>query len=260
MTAERQYHTQLSVGDLQGAEYAVLPGDPERVALLAKAIDQHAKALQAHREYHSYLADLDGHKILICSTGIGGPAASIALEELATLGIKNFLRVGTTGAIQKHINVGDVIITKASVRLDGTSSHYAPIEYPAVASFDLTSQVVKACRKQSVPYHVGLTASSASFYAGQERYDSFKGYVTRRFRGSMEEWQALNVLNYEMESATVLTIASTFGLRAASLCVVVVNRLDGEHVHVKPFESDSRYGELVKQALRNDLAADGHVE
>ena len=183
-----QYHTGLSRADLQGAVYAVIPGDPERVAVLAQAIDEQAKPLKSRREYDSYLADLAGEKILVCSTGIGGPAASIAMEELAELGIKSILRVGTTGAIQPNIKVGDVIVTKAAVRLDGTSAHYAPIEYPAVASFEFTGSAVKACQALAIGYHVGLTASSASFYAGQERYDSFKGFVTRGFRGSLAEW------------------------------------------------------------------------
>ena len=248
-----QYHTGLSRADLQGAVYAVIPGDPERVAVLAQAIDEQAKPLKSRREYDSYLADLAGEKILVCSTGIGGPAASIAMEELAELGIKSFLRVGTTGAIQPNIKVGDVIVTKAAVRLDGTSAHYAPIEYPAVASFEFTGSAVKACQALAIGYHVGLTASSASFYAGQERYDSFKGFVTRGFRGSLAEWQQLNVLNYEMESATVFTVASAFGLRAACLCVVLVNRVESEHPEFKAFEVGDRYTSLVRQVLLNDI-------
>jgi len=250
------YHTGLKIDDLQGATYAVIPGDPERAGILAKTLDANAKQLNSRREYHSYLADLQGQKVLVCSTGIGGPAASIAMEELAELGIKNFLRVGTTGAIQADINVGDVIITNASVRLDGTSDDYAPLAYPAVASFSFTRAVAQACTNAEMPYHAGITASSASFYTGQERYDSFTGFVPRSLRGSLEEWQQLNVLNYEMESATVLTIANTFRLRAACFCVAVVNRAKNhaEDIHFKPFTKiNGPYSKLAKLALLHDM-------
>lgn len=251
----KRYHINLDQTDIQGAQYAVIPGDPGRSEILAKAIDPNAVELSNNREFHSYLADLQGHKIVVCSTGIGGPAASIALEELAEIGIVNFLRVGTTGAIQPQINVGDIVITKAAVRIDGTSEHYAPIEYPAVASFSFTESVKQACQECKAPFHVGVTASSASFYSGQERYDSFKGFVPRRFRGSLDEWQHLNVLNYEMESATVLTAASAMGLRAACFCAVVVNRTQGEAVALKPFDAtNTLYAQVMRQALLLDLA------
>ena len=177
------------------------------------------------------------------------------MEELAEIGITNFLRVGTTGAIQPQVKVGDIVITKAAVRIDGTSEHYAPMEYPAVASFDFSACIVEACREIQTPYHVGITASSASFYPGQDRYDSFKGFVPRKFRGLRQEWQHLNVLNYEMESAAVFTIASTFGLRAACFCVVLLNRLKGEHAMLKPFAApDNACVKVMRRALELDIA------
>ena len=165
--------------------------------------------------------------MIVCSTGIGGPSTSIAVEELAQLGIRTFLRIGTTGAIQPHINVGDVLVTTASVRLDGASLHFAPMEFPAVADFECTTALVEAAKSVGATTHVGVTASSDTFYPGQERYDTFSGRVVSRFKGSMEEWQSMGVMNYEMESATLLTMCAS-----RSACRygggVIVNRTQQE--------------------------------
>ena len=205
-----------------------MPGDPGRVEKTAKYLDENARFLAANREYTSFLATLCGQKVLVCSTGIGGPGMSLALEELADLGLKYFYRIGTTGAIQPDIPVPSLIITHAAVRLDGASTHYAPIEYPAVADLDLTNSLVEAARASGLEYRVGITASTDTFFPGQERYDSYSGYVIRKFQNSMKEWQALKVLNYEMESATLLTIIATFGLKAACVASTVVNRTRSE--------------------------------
>ena len=236
-TERPQFHLHLTKAMLEGAEYAILPGDPDRVENLAKAFDENAKFLGSHREYTSCLADFYGQKVIICSTGIGGPSTSIAVEELANLGIRYFLRVGTSGAIQPHINLGDLIITKASVRLDGASSHYAPIEYPAAASLRMTMSMLQAAEEVGVPYHVGITASTDTFYPGQERYDTFSHYVRRQFQGSMEEWRKLNVTNFEMESATLFTMANTFGLHAACMSGVVAVRTSSEELNSDSYEA-----------------------
>jgi uridine phosphorylase len=166
--------------------------------------------------------------VLVCSTGIGGPSLAIAVEELASLGLKNFIRIGTTGAIQPDITLPCVIISTGCVRLDGASSHYAPIEYPAVADLDLTNALVGAARELGLNYRVGITVSSDTFYPGQERYDTFSGYVPRHLQGSLQEWQRLKVLNYEMEGSTLFTVASTFGLKAAMVASAIVSRCFAE--------------------------------
>ena len=173
------------------------------------------------REFCTYLAEIKGKKLLITSTGIGGPSTSIAIDELAQLGIGTFIRVGTTGAIQDYIDMGDVIITSGSVRLDGASTHYAPIEYPAVAHYEVLNALIEGAKKVKVKYHVGITASSDTFYPGEERKDSFAKYVLRRFQGATKEWQKLHVLNYEMESSTVLTLTSSMGLKGGCITGVV---------------------------------------
>ncbi|MBY5922352.1 uridine phosphorylase [Ferrimonas balearica] len=223
MTMSTVFHLALTQPMLEGATLAIVPGDPERVERIANLMDN-PKHLASTREFTSYLAHLDGHPVVICSTGIGGPSTSIAVEELAQLGIRTFLRIGTTGAIQPDIDVGSLIVTTGSVRLDGASGHFAPMEYPAVANFDCTQALVEAAKTQPAPLRTGITASSDTFYPGQERYDTYSGRVTKRFQGSMEEWQALGVLNYEMESATLLTMCAALGLRAGCVAGVIVNR------------------------------------
>jgi uridine phosphorylase len=221
------FHLGLTKAMLDGASLAIVPGDPERVKKIAELMDN-ATFLATHREYTSYLAYLDGQAVVVCSTGIGGPSTSIAVEELAQLGVTTFLRVGTTGAIQPQINVGDVIVTQAAVRLDGASLHFAPMEFPAVADFSCTTALVAACREAGLEPHVGITASSDTFYPGQERYDTVSGRVTRRFQGSMQEWQELGVLNYEMEASTLFTMSSALGLRAGCVAGAIVNRTQQE--------------------------------
>lgn len=217
------FHLGLTREQLEGATVAILPGDPGRVPKIAAHLDDQAH-LASNREYTSYLGRSGDRSIVVCSTGIGGPSTSIAAEELAQLGVRTFLRVGTTGAIQDDIDVADVIITTGAVRLDGASQHFAPLEYPAVADFTCTAALVAAADELGVTRHLGITASSDTFYPGQERYDTVSGHVTRRFAGSRAEWEALHVLNYEMESATLFTQCATNGWRAGMVAGVLVNR------------------------------------
>lgn len=227
---EVMYHVGFAKKDLQGAVIAVLPGDPGRVEPLAKTLGEGACFIASHREYTSWLARVDGAPVLVCSTGMGGPSVGICLEELARLGITHVIRVGTTGTIQEKISLGDVIINKAAVRLDGTSGHYAPQEFPAVASFSVTGALAQAARSCCAPFHVGVAVSSDTFWPGQERYDSFTGYVPRRFQGSMREWQALGALNYEMETSALFVVSQALGLKAGAVCGVVVKRTQSESV------------------------------
>jgi len=225
------YHINLNQKMIKGAKVAIIPGDPARVIKIAQALNKDSYELAFNREYRTWLTPIDKkNNILITSTGIGGPSATIAIEELAYLGVKVFVRVGTTGSIQKNLKVGDIVITNASVRLDGASTHYAPIEYPAAADFEVTRILVESAEKSKIPFRVGITASSDTFYPGQERYDSFTKYVIKRFQGTMKEWQKLNVLNYEMESSSVLTSCSAMGLRAGCLAGVIVNRASSEKI------------------------------
>lgn len=221
------FHLGLTKNDLQGATLAIVPGDPKRVEKIAKLMDNPVH-LASLREYTSWRGEIDGKAVIVCSTGIGGPSTSIAVEELAQLGIRTFLRIGTTGAIQEHINVGDILVTTAAVRLDGASLHFAPMEFPAVSDFECMNALYKAAKDNGSTVHVGVTASSDTFYPGQERYDTYTGRIVRRFKGSMKEWQEMGVMNYEMESATLLTMCASQGLRAGMVAGVIVNRTQQE--------------------------------
>ncbi len=221
------FHLDLARQQLRGASLAIVPGDPARVPKLAELLAR-PEPLASTREFTSWLGYLDdgpdATPIVICSTGIGGPSTSIAVEELAQLGVRTFLRVGTTGAIQPGIAVADVIVTTGAVRLDGASTHFAPLAYPAVADFECTRALVDAARATGHTAHLGVTASSDTFYPGQERYDTVSQFVPVHLRGSMAEWQALHVLNYEMESATLFTMCAANGWRAGMVAGVLVNR------------------------------------
>ena len=248
------FHLGLTKADLQGATLAIVPGDPERVKKIAALMDN-PQHLASHREFTSWRAELDGKAVIVCSTGIGGPSTSIAVEELAQLGIRTFLRVGTTGAIQPNINVGDVLVTTAAVRLDGASLHFAPMEFPAVADFACTTALVEAVKASGNTPHVGVTASSDTFYPGQERYDTFSGRVVSRFQGSMKEWQQMGVLNYEMESATLLTMCASQGLRAGMVAGVIVNRTQKEIPDAATMkQTESNAVAIVVDAARRLLA------
>ena len=228
-TQEKMYHIGLSAEDIKHAKYVILPGDPGRVNKIAQAFGEYTE-LNFNREYKSALVKVGDEYALICSTGMGGPSVGIGIEELAMIGLEKFIRVGTTGTIQERINIGDMIVNNASVRLEGTSTHYAPLEYPAVADLNLTYALKKLASDKNIPCHVGVGVSSDSFWPGQERYGNFSGYVLNRFKGSIDEWRHLNVLNFEMESATLFTLVSVFGLQAASICLTVAKRTESETV------------------------------
>lgn len=243
-------HIGLSIQDLGDCDTAILTGDPHRVAFLAKCLDKNAKHLKNSREYHSYRVKVNNKSILVISTGIGGPSTSICIEELAMLGIERFIRVGTTGAIQHKIKLGDLIISTASVRLDGASFHYAPSRYPAVSSFPLTMELYNSATSLNFTTHLGITASTDTFYPGQERYDNYTGYVRNKYRGSMEEWKKLNVLNYEMESATLFTVCSVLGLEAACICGVLVQRAVTEQLAGNTESIMTNIMDVVRKTLK----------
>lgn len=249
---EKVFHLGLTRDDLKGATLAIVPGDPDRSARISSILDD-PECLAKTREFHVYRGVLNGHNIVVCSTGIGGPSTSIAVEELAQLGINTFLRIGTTGAIQPHINEGDILISQASVRLDGASQHFAPLSYPAASDFFATQAMVNACNELGIQFHIGITASSDTFYPGQERYDTHSGYVPRAFQGSCEEWQKLGVMNYEMESATLFTMCAALGLRAACVAGVLVNRTKQEIPNVDHGEIERKSVAVVIEAAKQLL-------
>ena len=161
------------------------------------------------------------------------------------------------GKLWKDVELGDLVINKAAVRLDGTSQHYAPLNFPAVASFELTLALQQAAESLSIPYHTGISVSSDTFWPGQERYDSYTGYVRKSLQGSLQEWQALGALNYEMETAALFIVAQSFGLQAASICGVVAKRTDSELVAPPDLYelASQRFQAVVKKTLQDLIKA-----
>ncbi len=244
-------HLGLNVDDLAGATLAIVPGDPARVARIAERLEEPVH-LASNREFTTWRGSLDGHAVVVTSTGVGGPSTSVAVEELAQLGVRTFLRVGTTGSIQADLRVGQLAISQASVRLDGASRHFAPLEYPATSSFVCTRALVDAATDLDAEYRVGITASSDTFYPGQERYDTVAGDVATALRGSLAEWRRLGVLNYEMESATLFTMCAANGWEAGCVAGVIAQRTESESIvdESAVAETEERAVEVVVEAAR----------
>jgi uridine phosphorylase len=221
---KRQYHIACAPGEV--APYVLLPGDPERVPKIAGLWDK-AKKVAYHREYQTYTGKADGVPISATSTGIGCPSLAIAIEELAAVGANTFIRVGSSGSIQRDVKVGDVVISSAAVRLEGTSKQYVRVEYPAAANYEVLLALIQAAEKLGHRYHVGITASTDSFYLGQGRPGL--GEYTQSFaKEIMQDLQAARVMNFEMETASLFTISSVYNLRAGSVCAIFANRVTGD--------------------------------
>ena len=242
------FHLELTKEMTKGAKLAILPGDPVRVEKAAHRLAD-PSFLARNREFTSWLGHIDDVPVIVCSTGIGGPSTSIAVEELAQLGVTTFLRLGTSGAIQPDIQIADVVISQGAVRLDGASSHFAPVEYPAVSNFECTRALVDAATESGIPYHFGITASSDTFYPGQERYDTATGNILHRFHGSMDRWQTLGVLNFEMECATLFTMCAAQGWRAGCVAGILVNR------HLQETPDHEVHGRVESNAIDVAIAA-----
>lgn len=215
---ERQFHIDLLPGDV--GRYCLLPGDPGRSEKIAKYFDAPVR-VGANREYVTYTGTLLGEKVSVCSTGIGGPSASIAMEELANLGVDTFLRVGTCGGIDLEVQSGDLVIATGAIRMEGTSREYAPIEFPAVADLDVTNAIVDAARTMGKRWHVGVVQCKDSFY-GQHSPDTMP--VSGELLGKWEAWKRLGVKASEMESAALFTVAAYRRVRCGSVFHVVWNQ------------------------------------
>jgi len=221
-----QYHIWCKPGDV--APYVLLPGDPDRVPRISKYWDE-KREVARHREYVTHTGKYKGVPISATSTGIGCPAVAIAIEELLRVGANTFIRVGTTGAIQPEIKVGDLVISTAAVRLDGTSRQYVRYEYPATAHYEVLMALIEAAENLGVRYHVGITASTDSFYTGQAR-PGYKGYTQSWMKELIFDLRAARVLNFEMEASTIFTLSNIYGARAGAICAVLANRITGEFI------------------------------
>ena len=214
----KQYHTGVGPGDI--GEYVILPGDPKRCAKIAAHFDNPVLVADS-REYVTYTGTLDGVKVSVTSTGIGGPSAAIAIDELAKCGAHTFIRVGTCGGMQEEVMGGDIVIATGAVRMEGTSREFAPIEYPAVADFNVTNALVSAAGKIGVRNHVGVVQCKDSFF-GQHEPGIMP--VSYELENKWQAWIRMGCLASEMESAALFIAGSFLSVRVGSCFLVVANQ------------------------------------
>ena len=215
---ERQYHIHCAPGDI--GRYVILPGDPGRCASIAAYFDS-PKLIAQNREYTTYTGSLLGVPVSVCSTGIGGPSASIAMEELHKLGADTFIRTGTCGGIDLDVKSGDIVVATGAVRFEHTSLEYAPIEFPAVADFGVASALIRASNALGYTTHSGVVQCKDSFY-GQHSPEASPVYY--ELLNKWESWKRLGVKASEMESAALFVVAAALHVRCGSCFHVVWNQ------------------------------------
>lgn len=214
----RQYHIQVAQGEV--GRYVIMPGDPKRCVKIAQYFDDPV-LIADNREYITYTGTLDGVKVSVTSTGIGGPSASIAMEELCRCGADTFVRIGTCGGMQTEVKSGDVVIATGAIRMEGTSKEYAPIEYPAVADLEVTNALVSAAKTKGFPYHAGVVECKDAFYGQHEPEKMPVGY---ELLSKWEAWKMMGCLASEMESAALFIAAGKLRVRAGSCFLVEANQ------------------------------------
>ncbi len=214
----KQYHIQVGEGDV--GRYVILPGDPKRCAKIAKYFDD-AKLVADSREYVTYTGYLEGTKVSVTSTGIGGPSAAIAIEELVKAGADTFLRIGTCGGMQTDVMSGDIVIANGAVRMEGTSKEYAPIEFPAVPDIRLVNALIKGAKQLEQTYHVGVVQCKDSFYGQHSPEVKPAGY---ELLDKWEAWKRMGCLASEMESAALFIAAASLHVRAGTCLLVLANQ------------------------------------
>ena len=224
-----QPHLLVDDGDL--TDRVLIPGDPGRVDRIASHCDEH-ETIAENREYKVVNATYEGQELTICSTGIGCPSAAIAVEELANVGVENFIRVGTTGALQSDIEIGDMIVATGAAKNEGTSKRYEDVEYPAVPDYEVLSSLVDSAEANDEDVHVGPIASDDAYYAETDEH--------------VADWEDAGLLSVEMEAAAVFTLARRRGLSAGAICTV-----DGNLVEGTQKGTDTEDDELPEKAKNN---------
>ena len=213
-----EFHLKIKSGDI--GRYVILPGDPGRCEKIAALFDNPVK-IASNREFTTYTGTLDGVPVSVCSTGIGGPSAAIALEELVHCGADTFIRIGTSGGMQPDVLGGDLVIATGAVRMDGTGTEYAPIEYPAVADLNVINALADAAEDMGADYHTGVVQSKDAFYGQHEPEKLPAGYELIQ---KWEAWKMLGCLASEMETAALFIVASHLRARAGACFLVMANQ------------------------------------
>ena len=252
----KQFHIACAQGDI--GRYCILPGDPGRVPAIAALFDD-AKQIAYNREFNVWTGTLLGEKVTACSTGIGGPSASIAMEELHKCGADTFIRTGTCGGIDLNVQSGDVVVATGAIRYEHTSREYAPIEFPAVSDYEVQSALVQAAKNLGKPWHAGVVQCKDSFYG---QHDPAASPVYYELQQKWESWKRLGVKASEMESAALFCCAAALGVRCGSCFHVIWNQereaagLDQEESH--DLSAALEVGiEAVRLLIEADRAAKG---
>lgn len=215
---EKLYH--IGLDNTHGAKYAILPGDPGRVEQIAAYLDN-AKYIASNREYTTWLGEIEGEKVLVMSTGMGGPSTAIGVEELVMTGVETFIRVGTSGGMNKDVIGGDIVIANGAIRAEGTGREYVPIEFPAISNFNVTASLVEASKQLGARYHTGVVHCKDSFYG---QHDPSRMPVSYMLENQWDAWIKAGCLASEMESATLFAVASVLGVRAGCVLAVIWNQ------------------------------------
>lgn len=247
MNSEKQYHIQCVQGDV--GRYCILTGDPGRCSVIARQFEQSVLVSQ-NREFTVYTGILSGQKVSVCSTGIGGPSAAIAMEELHRIGADTFIRIGTCGGIRSDVRAGDIIVATGAVRYEHTSAEYAPAEYPAVPDFDITYALWQAAQSAQKRYHTGVVQCKDSFYG---QHEPQRMPVFYELEHKWEAWKRLGVLASEMESAALFVVAAALGCRCGTCLQVLWNQEYAPAVKCTGVSSVIEIGiEALKTIIKQD--------
>jgi uridine phosphorylase len=248
---EKKYHIGLGPGDV--GQYVLVPGDPFRTPLIAKHLDG-AKEVAFSREFRTFTGTVDGVPVSAMSTGMGGPSVAIGVEELHELGVHTLLRVGTCGALQPEVKMGDLAIAIASVRSEGTPDGYVPKEYPAVASLEVVNALVEAAQAAGARYHVGVMRSVDALYS-----DLVPDEMPRPdLRAELDMWMKAGVIGNDMETSTLYVVSRLRKMRAGTVCLVVDEVGAGEIHHLDPSYMD-RMLSVAVDAVRRLIARDARA-
>jgi uridine phosphorylase len=250
----KQYHIHCAAGDV--GRYCILPGDPGRVPAIAALFDD-AHPVAQNREYTTYTGTLLGEKVSVCSTGIGGPSASIAMEELVKCGADTFIRTGTCGGIALDVQAGDIVVATGAIRFEHTSMEYAPLEFPAVSDLEIANQLVRASKELGYPTHAGVVQCKDSFYG---QHSPEKSPVWYELQNKWDSWKRLGVLASEMESAALFVVASALHVRCGSCFHVVWNQEREKAGLDQPMTEDTSTSvkvavEALKRLIESDRAS-----
>ena len=251
LTENEQFHLKIKKGDV--GRYAILPGDPGRCEAIANLFDNPVH-IGMNREYNIYTGTMLEQKVSVCSTGIGGPSASIAMEELAAIGADTFIRVGTCGGIAMDVLPGDVVVATGAIRYEHTSLEYAPIEFPAVPDFDVTAALKAASESLGYRTHTGVVQCKDSFYG---QHSPEKSPVYYDLLQKWESWKRLGVKASEMESAALFVVAAALGVRCGSCFHAVWNQEREKAGLAMPMTEDTTGAVKVGiEAMKRIIAAD----